>query len=116
MSANRLATVNRRIAVVCGHWGDIKSLSQLRKDKLGHEQEKFQLIEEKLLKFAKMASMFNSSLENAEEDMTDPVRVSSLEEILARGQEYVEFTVNKLAVEKLLLVELVDLDRQIKSH
>lgn len=38
-------------------------------------------IEELYLTFAKKASAFNSWFENAEEDLTDPVRCNSLEEI-----------------------------------
>lgn len=34
--------------------------------------------------FAKKASAFNSLLEDAEEDLTDPVRCNSLEEIKVR--------------------------------
>ena len=39
-----------------------------------HQQEQFREIEELYLTFAKKASAFNSWFENAEEDLTDPVR------------------------------------------
>ena len=41
-------------------------------------------VEELFLQFAKKASSFNSWLEDAEEDLTDPVRCNSLEEIRVR--------------------------------
>ncbi len=41
----------------------------------------FLQVEELFIQFAKKASAFNSWLEDAEEDLTDPVRCNSLEEI-----------------------------------
>ena len=38
-------------------------------------------VEDLFLLFAKKASAFNSWFENAEEDLTDPVRCNSVEEI-----------------------------------
>lgn len=43
-------------------------------------------VEELFLQFAKKASSFNSWLEDAEEDLTDPVRCNSLEEIRVRRE------------------------------
>ena len=43
-------------------------------------------VEELFLQFAKKASSFNSWLEDAEEDLTDPVRCNSLEEIRVRKE------------------------------
>ena len=44
-------------------------------------EDRFRNIEELFLRFAKKASAFNSWFENAEEDLTDPVKCNSLEEI-----------------------------------
>lgn len=44
-------------------------------------------VEELFLQFAKKASSFNSWLEDAEEDLTDPVRCNSLEEIRVRKEK-----------------------------
>ena len=41
-------------------------------------------VEDLFLLFAKKASAFNSWFENAEEDLTDPVRCNSVEEIRVR--------------------------------
>ena len=52
----------------------------------GHRSKKFHRlyliqVEDLFLLFAKKASAFNSWFENAEEDLTDPVRCNSVEEI-----------------------------------
>lgn len=52
-----------------------------RRQKLLEMQDQYKKIEELYLTFAKKASAFNSWFENAEEDLTDPVRCNSLEEI-----------------------------------
>ena len=44
-------------------------------------------VEELFLQFAKKASSFNSWLEDAEEDLTDPVRCNSREEIRVRKEK-----------------------------
>lgn len=56
-------------------------------------QEQFRQIEELYLTFAKKASAFNSWFENAEEDLTDPVRCNSIEEIRALREAHAHFQV-----------------------
>jgi hypothetical protein len=56
-------------------------MSGLRREKLKKAEDRFRNIEELFLRFAKKASAFNSWFENAEEDLTDPVKCNSLEEI-----------------------------------
>lgn len=56
-------------------------------------QEQFKQIEELFLTFAKRASAFNSWFENAEEDLTDPVRCNSIEEIRALRDAHAQFQV-----------------------
>jgi hypothetical protein len=48
-------------------------------------QEQYRQVEDLYLTFAKKASAFNSWFENAEEDLTDPVRCNSVEEIMVSG-------------------------------
>ena len=55
-------------------------------------------MEDLYLTFAKKASAFNSWFENAEEDLTDPVRCNSVEEIMVSASE---------EKEELLLFNLV---------
>lgn len=67
--------------------------SDARKQRLLHMQEQFRQIEDLFLTFAKRASAFNSWFENAEEDLTDPVRCNSIEEIRALREAHAQFQV-----------------------
>jgi hypothetical protein len=62
-------------------WQKLLQTSGLRREKLKKAEDRFRNIEELFLRFAKKASAFNSWFENAEEDLTDPVKCNSLEEI-----------------------------------
>lgn len=75
------AGINKRFEDVLGRWKELLEGSGARKSRLLHMQEQFRQIEELYLTFAKKASAFNSWFENAEEDLTDPVRCNSIEEI-----------------------------------
>jgi len=66
------------------------------------------------LSFAKKASAFNSWFENAEEDLTDPVRCNSLDEIRALRDAHAEFQKSLVTAEKDFS-QLQELDRQIKT-
>lgn len=77
-------------------------------------QQQFKQIEELYLAFAKKASTFNSWFENAEEDLTDPVRCNSLEEIRALRDAHGEFQRSLSSAEEDFR-QLQDLDRRIKS-
>ena len=55
--------------------------SRSRRQRLLRAQEQYREVEDLFLLFAKKASAFNSWFENAEEDLTDPVRCNSVEEI-----------------------------------
>lgn len=83
--------------------------------KLLEAQETHQHVENLFLEFAQRASQFNSWFENAEEDLTDPVRVNSLDEIKALREAHAEF-LRSLAGPREKLDGLVDLDRRIKSY
>ena len=62
-------------------WQKLLADSEERKQTLLKLQEQYRNIEDLYLAFAKKASAFNSWFENAEEDLTDPVRCNSVEEI-----------------------------------
>lgn len=68
--------------------------STTRKQRLLRMQEQFRQIEDLYLTFAKKASAFNSWFENAEEDLTDPVRCNSTEEIRALRDAHAQFQVS----------------------
>lgn len=67
------------------------------------------------LQFAKKASAFNSWLEDAEEDLTDPVRCTSLDEIKSLRESHAQFQ-TALVLVKADFKQLGALDRQIKSY
>jgi len=62
-------------------WQRLLSDSDGRKQRLLRLQDQYRQVEDLYLTFAKKASAFNSWFENAEEDLTDPVRCNSVEEI-----------------------------------
>lgn len=72
-------------------------------------------VEDLFLTFAKKASAFNSWFENAEEDLTDPVRCNSLEEIRALREAHDAFR-SSLSSAEADFSQLAELDRQIKSY
>lgn len=74
-------------------WQKLLGDSNDRKQRLLRLQEQFKQIEELYLTFAKKASAFNSWFENAEEDLTDPVRCNSIEEIKALREAHAQFQV-----------------------
>ena len=61
-------------------------------------QDKYKKVEDMYLLFAKKASAFNSWFENAEEDLTDPVRCNSVEEIMVGCNNPVPQTVLGLRI------------------
>merc|ERR1719438_16896 len=88
--------------------------SQRREQRLLEVQDQFRQIEELYLTFAKKASAFNSWFENAEEDMTDPVRCNSIEEIKSLREAHAQFQAS-LASANADFEALAQLDKQIKS-
>jgi len=74
-------------------WQQLLGDSDGRKQQLLRMQNQFRQIEELYLTFAKKASAFNSWFENAEEDLTDPVRCNSIEEIRALREAHAQFQV-----------------------
>ena len=59
----------------------MNSKSSARERELIELRDFYQAIEDKYLLFAKKASNFNSWFENSEEDLRDPLRCNSVEEI-----------------------------------
>lgn len=62
-------------------WQRLLDDADARKQRLLRLQDQYRQVEDLYLTFAKKASAFNSWFENAEEDLTDPVRCNSVEEI-----------------------------------
>merc|ERR1711997_1276447 len=107
--------INKKYEEVIGRWNKLVSDSNHRKQRLLQVQEQFRQIEELFLTFAKKASAFNSWFENAEEDMTDPVRCNSIEEIKSLKEAHAQFQAS-LTAANTDFEALAQLDRQIKSY
>uniref|UniRef100_A0A2A6CFM8 Spc-1 n=1 Tax=Pristionchus pacificus TaxID=54126 RepID=A0A2A6CFM8_PRIPA len=106
--------IQARHDAVIQRWQQLLQASEARRAKLHKMQEQFKQIEELYLTFAKKASTFNSWFENAEEDLTDPVRCNSLEEIRALREAHAEFQRSLTTAEEDFR-QLQELDRKIKS-
>ena len=90
---DQTATILNRHGDVISRWNALLGASNSRKQRLLRMQDQFRQIEELYLTFAKKASAFNSWFENAEEDLTDPVRCNSIEEIRALREAHAQFHV-----------------------
>merc|ERR1711936_1481140 len=106
--------INKKFQTVISRWNKLLSDSQRREQRLLEVQDQFRQIEELYLTFAKKASAFNSWFENAEEDMTDPVRCNSIEEIRSLREAHAQFQAS-LASANADFEALAQLDKQIKS-
>ncbi|XP_028029643.1 spectrin alpha chain isoform X2 [Bombyx mandarina] len=104
----------KRHGDVIARWQRLLSDSATRKQRLLQLQDQFRQIEELYLTFAKKASAFNSWFENAEEDLTDPVRCNSIEEIRALKDAHAQFQAS-LSSAQSDFEALAALDAQIKS-
>ncbi|XP_059141379.1 spectrin alpha chain-like isoform X3 [Physella acuta] len=106
--------IEERYNAVMSRWQKLLADAEDRKQKLLHLQDKYRQIEDLYLTFAKKASAFNSWFENAEEDLTDPVRCNSVEEIKALREAHEQFKAS-LSAAKADFKGLESLDAQIKS-
>merc|ERR1712079_783912 len=107
--------INKKFTIVITRWNKLLSDSQRREQRLLEVQDQFRQIEELYLTFAKKASAFNSWFENAEEDMTDPVRCNSVEEIKSLREAHAQFQAS-LTAANTDFEALSQLDKQIKSY
>ncbi|XP_075989691.1 alpha spectrin isoform X2 [Anticarsia gemmatalis] len=108
------AAIAKRHGDVIARWQRLLADSAARKQRLLQLQDQFRQIEELYLTFAKKASAFNSWFENAEEDLTDPVRCNSIEEIRALRDAHAQFQAS-LSSAQSDFEALAALDEQIKS-
>ncbi|XP_037044978.1 spectrin alpha chain isoform X3 [Bradysia coprophila] len=108
------AAILKRHEDVLSRWQKLRGASEARKNRLLSMQDQFRQIEELYLTFAKKASAFNSWFENAEEDLTDPVRCNSIEEIRALREAHAQFQASLSSAEADFKA-LAALDQKIKS-
>merc|ERR1719489_746244 len=83
--------VEKKFEELMNKWQDLKEETEMRKQKLKENKNKLKEIDDLYLRFAKSASGFNSWFENVEEDLTDPIKCYSLQEISALIQEQNNF-------------------------
>ncbi|KJE88866.1 hypothetical protein CAOG_08407 [Capsaspora owczarzaki ATCC 30864] len=81
------AAVQEHHGAVLTQWNTHRDSVQKRTDKLASEQKRFQELDELMLLFAKNAGVFYNRLENAEEDLSESVRVNDLAEVEALKTE-----------------------------
>merc|ERR1719384_1847626 len=106
--------INKKYQEVIARWQKLLADSNNRKTRLLQVQDQFRKIEELFLTFAKKASAFNSWFENAEEDLTDPVRCNSVEEINSLRIAHNQFQ-ESLSSASADFEALSSLDKQIKN-
>ena len=106
--------IKQKFDHVIERWQSLLAASDSRRSQLRVAEAKFRDIEELYLLFAKKASTFNSWFENAEEDLTDPVRCNSTDEIheLIKAHERFLSTLDNALVD---FDELQELDKRIKQ-
>lgn len=107
-------SILKRHEDVIQRWKRLREASDARKFRLIAMQDQFRQIEDLYLTFAKKASAFNSWFENAEEDLTDPVRCNSIEEIRALRESHAQFQAS-LSSAQSDFAALGALDQKIKS-
>ncbi|EDQ91836.1 uncharacterized protein MONBRDRAFT_14504 [Monosiga brevicollis MX1] len=104
-----------REEVVMRQWRSLLEAAEQRRTALLQAQQFHQEIDQLFLDFAHQASKFNSWFENAEEDLTDPVRVNSLEEILGLREAHTKFMTSLSSAEDTFR-QLQALDQRIKNR
>lgn len=107
--------IQQRFDTLIGRWERLKNESGRRKNELLQLQNQYKKVEELYLDFAKRASTFNSWFENAEEDLTDPVRCNSLDEIRALVEAQEQFKAS-LKPAETDFQRLRQLDQEIKGY
>lgn len=107
--------IKQRYDTLMGLWERLRRDSERRKSDLLQLQEQYKKVEQLYLSFAKRASTFNSWFENAEEDLTDPVRCNSLDEVRALCEAQEQFKASLKAAE-VDFQQLEQLDQEIKSY
>jgi len=107
--ANSVVEIENQFDDLMNKWKNLMQETELRKKKLKENKNKLKEIDDLYLRFAKSASGFNSWFENVEEDLTDPIKCYSLQEISVLIQEQNNFKVTlKDAKNELDQLEAID--------
>jgi spectrin alpha len=113
-SEDKYRLIQNKYDHVMTSWLKLRQASNARFKNLLEMKEKYKQIDDLYLKFAKNSSSFNSWFENAEEDLTDPVRCNSLVEINELRCAHERFF-ETLNVAKKEFEQLQELDLQIRN-
>jgi spectrin alpha len=113
-SEHEQSKINQKFENVMNAWQSLLAATDSRRSQLKVAESKFKNIDQLYLDFAKKASTFNSWFENAEEDLTDPVRCNSIDEIqeLIKAHERFIGTLDNAVYD---FNELQKLDQEIKQ-
>ena len=113
-SDSEASRIKHKFDQVIERWNSLLATSDSRRSQLKVAEARFKNIDDLYLLFAKKASTFNSWFENAEEDLTDPVRCNSIDEIheLIKAHERFMSTLDNALVD---FGELQELDKRIKA-
>ena len=106
--------IKDRFEKVYSRWRDLKVASEMRWKDLREAQQGLRTVDDLLLAFAKKAYEINSWFENAEEDMSDPVRCYSIEQINEKFKTQDEF-LSRLGKINQDLEDIEKLDSKIKK-
>jgi spectrin alpha len=107
--------IEKRYSDVITRWKKLLADADDRKQRLLKLQDQYRQVEDLYLTFAKKASAFNSWFENAEEDLTDPVRCNSIDEITSLKEAHEQFK-SSLTTAEQDFQQLADLDQRIKKY
>lgn len=96
-----------------GKWLQLVNANKLRWKLLREAEESMKSVDDMLLAFAKKSYELNSWFENAEEDLSDPVRCYSIDEIndLFKAQDVFLGSLDQIVKD---LNEIKELDAMIK--
>ena len=106
--------LKQRHGDVMKRWHSLCAESEARKKRLVAALAHFQEIEGLFLKFAEKASEFNGWWENSEEDLTDIIYTSNMDECKKLEKEHTTFVGTLTQSKREEFKELADLDQDIR--
>ncbi|XP_029791714.1 spectrin alpha chain, erythrocytic 1 isoform X1 [Suricata suricatta] len=106
--------IEERHAALLQRWEELLEASAAHRQKLLEKQLPLKKAEELFMEFAHKASAFNHWCENAEEDLSEPVRCVSLNEIRQLQKDQEAFLASLVGAQSDFN-HLLELDQQIKA-
>nr|XP_036879805.1 spectrin alpha chain, erythrocytic 1 [Manis javanica] len=106
--------IEERHAALLKRFGQLREASKAHRNTLLEKQEPLLKAEDLFMEFARKASAFNNWCENAQEDLSEPVRCVSLDGIRQLQKDHEAFLAS-LAGAQSNFNHLLELDQQIKA-